>query len=160
MDENPRSWAEKIPKVLWTYMMTIKTANGYTPFSLAFGLEAVAPCELVWPSARITTYDEKDNEDNQLSKNLDIIKNIREEAKIKEAAYRRKIERVFNKRLRNAKLAPGDLVLRNSHLTMTEQNKGKLSQNWEGPGPYIIKEEWKTGTFKLVKEDGIAVSRT
>lgn len=59
----------------------------------------------------------------------------------------------FNIQLRrNTKFAPGDLVLRNTRLTLTEQNKGKLSQKWEGP--YIIKGEWKDGMFKLVKEDG------
>lgn len=91
----------------------------------------------------ITGYDEQVNEE-KLSKKLDIIENIREEAEMKETAYKRRIKRIFNKRLGNVKLTTGDLILRNAHLTMTEQNKGKLSQNWEGP--YIIKEEWKTGT--------------
>lgn len=60
--------------------------------------------------------------------------------------------------MKDKKLAPGDLVLRNARLTMTEQNKGKLSKNWEGP--YIIKEVWKPGTFKLIKEDGSEIPRT
>lgn len=117
----------------------------------------MTPCELVWPTARIVAYEEVNNKE-KLSENLEIIENVRENAELKEAAYKRRIERVFNRRIRKEKLAPGDLVLRNTRLTLTEQSKGKLSQNWEGP--YIIKEEWKTGTFKLVKEDGIPVPRT
>lgn len=83
VDENPKVWAEKIPEVLWAYRTTIKTTNGYTPFNLVFGLEAVAPCELVWPSARIVGYDEEINEE-KLSRNLDVMENIREKAKMKE----------------------------------------------------------------------------
>lgn len=145
-----------IPEVLWAYRTTIKTANEYTPFSLAFGLEAVAPCELVWPSARIIDYNEETNEE-KLTENVDLIDNIREQAEVKEAVYKSKIVRMHNKRLRSANLSTGDLVLRNARLTLNEQNKGKLSQNWEGPD--IIKEEWKKGTFKLMKENGQEVPR-
>lgn len=157
VDENPKEWADLIPEVLWAYRRTIKTANGNTPFRLAFRIETIAPCELVWPSTRILLYDESSNEE-KLSENEENLENIREETEIKEVAYKRKLERNFNRTVKEKKLAPGDLVLRNAHLTMTEQSKGKLSKNWEGP--YIIKEEWKPGTFKLVKEDGSAVPRT
>lgn len=155
--ENPKEWAELIPEVLWAYRTTIKTANGNIPFNLAFGIEAVAPCELIWPTTRILRYDEENNEE-EISKSKENLENIREEAEIKEIAYKRRLERRFNRGVKERKLAPGDLVLRNARLTMTEQNKGKLSQNWEGP--YIIKEEWKAGTFKLVKEDGTEIPRT
>lgn len=75
--ENPKNWAEMIPEVLWAYRITIKTANGYPPFSLTFGLEAVAPCELVWPTTRIIAYKEEGNEEKFI-KNLNVIENIRE----------------------------------------------------------------------------------
>lgn len=38
VDENPKSWADLIPEVLWAYRTTIKTVNGFTPFTLAFGI--------------------------------------------------------------------------------------------------------------------------
>lgn len=42
-------------------------------------------------------------------------------------------------------LVKGGLVLRNAQLTGLEQNKGKLSPNWEGP--YVIKKVIQDRTF-------------
>ena len=36
-------WVEYLPKVLWAYRTTLKSATQETPFALAFGTEAVAP---------------------------------------------------------------------------------------------------------------------
>lgn len=68
-----------ILEILWAYRTTIKTANDYTPFSLAFGLDVIAPCELVWPSTRIIGYNEETNEE-KLTENIDLIDNIIKEA--------------------------------------------------------------------------------
>lgn len=43
----PKTWADTMLEVLWAYRTTYKTATGQTPYKLAFGLEAVAPTELV-----------------------------------------------------------------------------------------------------------------
>lgn len=48
--DNPKTWADTIPEVLWAYKTTYKTATGQTPYILAFGLEAVTPVELIWPT--------------------------------------------------------------------------------------------------------------
>ena len=46
-------WVEYLPKVLWAYRATQKSATRETPFSLAFGTEAVAPVEVGIKSPRI-----------------------------------------------------------------------------------------------------------
>ncbi|KAL5575765.1 hypothetical protein UlMin_017464 [Ulmus minor] len=38
-------WADELPGVLWAYRTTAKTSTGETPFSLAYGSEAVIPVE-------------------------------------------------------------------------------------------------------------------
>ncbi|KAL5579016.1 hypothetical protein UlMin_011458 [Ulmus minor] len=45
-------WADELPGVLWAYRTTAKTSTGETPFSLAYGTEAVIPVECGIPSAR------------------------------------------------------------------------------------------------------------
>jgi hypothetical protein len=40
------AWAEYIPEVLWAYLTTTRTPTGATPFSLAYGSEAVIPAEV------------------------------------------------------------------------------------------------------------------
>lgn len=64
--EDPKTWTDTMPEVLWVYHTTYRTATGQTPYKLAFGLEAVAPAELVWPTARIKYYNTEDNEEAML----------------------------------------------------------------------------------------------
>lgn len=47
------TWADKVPETMWAYRTTIRIPTGQTSFALAFGIEAVAPVELVWPTIRI-----------------------------------------------------------------------------------------------------------
>ena len=41
-------WVDELPGVLWAYRTTPRTPTGETPFSLAFGTEAVIPVELAF----------------------------------------------------------------------------------------------------------------
>lgn len=61
IDENLETWEDLLPEVMWAYRTTIKTPIGHMLFALAFRLEVVTPSELIWPSARITRYDAKEN---------------------------------------------------------------------------------------------------
>ncbi|KAL5565321.1 hypothetical protein UlMin_028485 [Ulmus minor] len=54
-------WADELPGVLWAYRTTAKTSTGQTPFSLAYGTEAVIPVECGIPSARYMWLDEDSN---------------------------------------------------------------------------------------------------
>ena len=47
------NWVEYLPEVLWAYRTTQKSATRETPFTLAFGTEAVAPVEVGIKSPRI-----------------------------------------------------------------------------------------------------------
>ena len=54
-------WAEELPKVLWAYRTTSRTSIGETPFSLAYGVEAMIPMEIEVPSLRRETYNQEEN---------------------------------------------------------------------------------------------------
>ena len=48
-----KKWVEYLPKVLWAYRTTRKSATQETPFALAFSTKAVAPVEVGLKSPRV-----------------------------------------------------------------------------------------------------------
>ncbi|XP_058180119.1 uncharacterized protein LOC131298660 [Rhododendron vialii] len=56
-------WAEELPRVLWAYRSTPRRSTGQTPFSMAFGMEAVIPLESKFPTLRTENFDPKTNDD-------------------------------------------------------------------------------------------------
>ena len=72
LEDLKRSWVEYLPEVLWAYRTTQKSATRETPFSLAFGTEAVAPVEVGIKSPRVELASEEQN-DEALRLNLEIL---------------------------------------------------------------------------------------
>ena len=70
-------WVEYLPEVLWAYKTTSKFATRETPFTLAFGTEAVAPVEVGLESPRVEFANAEHNEES-LRLNLDLLKKKRE----------------------------------------------------------------------------------
>ena len=78
-------WVDELPTALWAYRTTYKSTAGHTPFSLAYGTEAIIPVELEIPSHWVTYYDPKINQD-LLLESLDFVDEKREEADLRAAA--------------------------------------------------------------------------
>ena len=72
---------EKLPHVLWTYRTTPRRSTGETLFSMAYGTEAVIPLEIGFLTLRTSSFNLRDN-DEQLTKNLDLIEEKRENAMV------------------------------------------------------------------------------
>ena len=72
-------------------------SNGETPFSLTYGSEAVIPAEIGMPTHRTMMVREGMN-DEEIRLNLDLLQERREEAAIREAKYKMKIEKYYNRR--------------------------------------------------------------
>ena len=47
-------WIDELPSVLWAYRTTPRRGTGETPYSLAYGVEAVIPLEIGYPTIRRT----------------------------------------------------------------------------------------------------------
>ena len=56
-------WVDYLPKVLWAYQTTRKSATQETPFALAFSTEAVAPVEIGLKSPRTELESMEHNEE-------------------------------------------------------------------------------------------------
>ena len=149
------TWADELYHVLWAYRTTQRLPTGETPFALAFGTEAVIPIELKLPSARVTAFDEPQNAQS-LRANLDLLEERWEIAQVRMAAYRQKVARYHNARVKNKAFKAGDLVLRQAAVSQP-QDWRKLAPNWEGP--YEVKEAARPGTYYLKELGGADLPR-
>ena len=81
LDNAKGKWVEELPHVLWTYRTTPRRSTGETYFSMTYGAEAVIPLETSFPTIRTSSFNPKDN-DEQLTRNFDLIKERRENAMV------------------------------------------------------------------------------
>ncbi|CAL9016412.1 unnamed protein product, partial [Prunus brigantina] len=70
-----------------------------TPFSLAFGSEAVVPVEIGEPSYRTETFTPDANKE-ALSLSLDLIEEHRAQANLRNEAYNQRVSRYYDSRVR------------------------------------------------------------
>ena len=86
LDDAKGKWVEELPHVLWTYKTTPCRFTGKTPFSMTYGAEAAIPLETGFPTTRTSSFNPKDN-DEQLTRSLDLIEEKRENAMVQLAYY-------------------------------------------------------------------------
>ena len=145
LDAKKGKWAEILPQVLWANRTTEKGPTGETPYRLVYGLEAVVPVEIMIPSTRIQCYNEEENEET-IRDELDLLEERRTIADLRNQNDKLKIQRYFNKKVRNRSFARGDLVLK------FIKQPTKLQEQWEGP--YIIKEQTAQASYHLQDMEG------
>ncbi|GKU91872.1 hypothetical protein SLEP1_g5686 [Rubroshorea leprosula] len=93
------NWVDELHKVLWSCRTTPSSATGETPFSLAYGAEAVIPVEVGLPSVRSDRQDDQNN-GQLLRENLDLVEEVREMARIRSVAHQSRVAKFYNKRVR------------------------------------------------------------
>ncbi|XP_073137641.1 uncharacterized protein [Henckelia pumila] len=110
LGKSPRKLGGRAPSVLWSYRTTPRIGTGETPFTLVYGNKAVLPVEIGEESARIIFYDEKNGE--RRMEDLEFLEEKREAVAIGMEAYKSRIARSYNRRVRRKGFQVGDLVLR------------------------------------------------
>ena len=134
--------------------MTSRTSIGKTPFSLAYGVEAMIPVEVGIPSLQRDTYDKNENH-TLMSYELDLLEEKRDLVALRITSYKRRSERYFNLKVKERRFKEGDLVLRKVLPKTKDVNGRVLRPNWEGP--YSIAEVLRPGTCILKRLDGMVV---
>ena len=67
--------------------------------------------------------------------------------------YQARMSRAFDKRVKRRSFKQGDLVLAVIHpMNITRRMKGKFEPKWEGP--FVIKEVYSSGTYRIISPDG------
>ena len=94
--------------------------------------------------------------EEEMRLNLDLLQERREEAAVREARYKTKIEKYYNRKVRPVSFKPGEFVYRRNEASRQE-DQGKLGPNWEGP--YQVTEAYQNGSYKLKTMDDQEVPR-
>ena len=113
---------------------------------MTYGAEAVIPLEIGFPTSRTSSFNPRDN-DEQLTKSLDLIEEKRENTMVQLAYYQQKLKQGYDANVKLRHLTPGDLVLRKVVGTTKNLAWGKLGPNWEGP--YRITSKAGIGAYFL-----------
>ncbi|XP_023892940.1 uncharacterized protein LOC112004931 [Quercus suber] len=118
---------------------TVRIPTGETPFKLAYGSEAVIPAKVHMVNHRVTTYQDKENEE-QLRVHLNLIDKVRTDIEQRMVRYKNLMARQYDAMVKPRRFNIGDLVLKRVSQATKNPAHGKLGPNWEGPYRVI---NWK-----------------
>ena len=156
LDDTKDKWVDELPHVLWMYRTTSRRSTGETPFSMTYGVEAVIPLETDFPTSRTSSFNPRDN-DEQMTKSLDLIEEKRENAMVQLAYYQQKLKQGYDANVKLRPLTSGDLVLRKVVGAAKNPVWRKLRPNWEGP--YRITSKAGIGAYFLEDLDEYVIPR-
>ena len=112
MEENPRDWHYLLSETLWAYRTSKRSATGVSPYSLVYGHDVVLPMEVVVPSLRVAKQNgltlEEYNE--AMIMELENIDEERMQALNNLIAQKKKISRIYNKKVKKKSFEKGGLV--------------------------------------------------
>ena len=85
------TWEEEVLRIVWAYHTTLQSTTKETPFSLVYGSDTMIPVEIQENSPRFQNFvAEESNEERKV--NLDLLDEVREEARIKDVALKRRVK--------------------------------------------------------------------
>ncbi|XP_075515413.1 uncharacterized protein LOC142550056 [Primulina tabacum] len=123
-----------------------------TPFNLVYGSEAVMPVEIRKTSSRVESYP--DNNDQSRAMELELVEEKRDRALIRMEAFRGRVMKSYNKKVRIRDFQVGDLVMKKVNPA---RDVGKLEARWEGS--YKITRRVSSGSFYLEDAERQALKR-
>ena len=85
--------------VLWAYRNSMKTATGFSLFSLIYGTEAISPMELVVPTPRVVLEENQesteDTNDERRVADLEGLEEEREVTRMRSQRYRQRMAKAY-----------------------------------------------------------------
>jgi hypothetical protein len=141
---------------LWSYRTSVKSATGFTPFQLVYGIEFILPIECEIPSLKLTVelLPNTSAEEERLLYLMQLDEAHRDATLVIET-QKKCVKAQYDKHVKTHVFSEGDLVL------LYEQDRDLLGDEkfeamWQGP--YIIKRVLEKGAYELVDYDGIPLS--
>jgi len=148
------TWVEEVPRIVWVYHTTPQSTTREAPFSLVYESDAMILVEIQESSPRFQSFvAEESNEERKV--NLDLLDEVKEEARIKAEALKRRVEHKHSSKLRSRQLQVADLVMRKAHPYQLEN---KLSPKWIGP--FRVTKVLGNGAYRLETLEGGAIPHT
>ncbi|GJR58546.1 hypothetical protein Tco_1500708 [Tanacetum coccineum] len=117
------------------------------------------PSSSKWTSGGLTKRHRQGHEAKvgEESSSLDILEERREISSIREAHYKQKLERYYNKRVLPSTFKLGTYLLRLNNASKAEFQR-KIGPTWEGP--YVVRKVYRDGAYKLETLSGSPDDRT
>lgn len=146
------NWHVQLFSALWAYRTSAKTAMGFTPFQLVYGLEAVLLIECEIPLLQLTIeLLPHTSEEEQRLLYLSHLDEIRRDATLANESHKKHIKTRYDRTVKPCTFLEGDLVL------VYDQDKdalgvGKFEPLWYGP--YIVSKVLGKGAYELVDHEG------
>ena len=125
LDDTKGKWVKELPHVLWMYRTMPRRSTGETPFSMTYGAKTVIPLETGFSTSKTSSFNPRDN-DEQLTKSVDLIEEKRENAIVQLAYYQQKLKQDYDTNVKLRPLTPGDLMLRKVVGAAKNPTWGKL----------------------------------
>jgi len=113
--------------------------------------------ELEEVSWRRANFDEESNP-NRLRVDLDLIQEVREEARVRDEAAKLRAARRYNTQLRERSFKKDDLVWRKTGEARRNRQEDKLALNYNGP--FRVIDTFNNGAYKLEESGGKLIPRT
>jgi len=110
--ENKTSWHLQLFFALWAYYTSVKNANGFTPFQLVYGVEAVLPIECDIPLLKLTVeLPSHTSVEEERFLYLTKLDEICRDATLVNKMYQKRMKSQYEKSVEPRPFAQGDLVL-------------------------------------------------
>ncbi|XP_043710267.1 uncharacterized protein LOC122659194 [Telopea speciosissima] len=154
INDNLRSWAEMLSKVLWAFRTSKRIAIGTTPYALTFGHDAILPMELTIKFLRVARqYKMIPNQyEDSIMAEL-YLKEERLLALNRVQAQKVKVAKAYDKKVRSKAFAESNLVLKAIlPIGCKDPRFGKWSPTWEGP--FVVHQVLKGRAYHLRTVDG------
>ena len=126
-DECEKTFTE-ILEALWAYRCTPQTSTGESPYNLTYGTDAMLSVEIGEATIRRQLRDLSLNNECMKTE-LDLLDELREKARIKEAVCKQKAARRYNAKVNPRSFQQGDLVWRLTGDARKNQTDGKFAAN-------------------------------
>nr|KYP64356.1 Retrovirus-related Pol polyprotein from transposon 17.6 [Cajanus cajan] len=142
--ENVRkfTWKNIICSILWAYHCTPQSTTQETPYRMTYGADAMIPVEVSETSHKRQIFNGEQNA-QELAADLDLVDELKDEARIHEEACKLRASRRYNTRVKPRSFRAGDLVWRLLGEARKDTSDGKLAPTWGGP--FRVTEDLENG---------------
>ena len=154
VEENHKTWDEKLPELNFSLNTSPHASTGYTPALLNFARELTPPGTLRREQDKATAENlDKERESSWLAK-MNRLQELQESARARNREQQRRQAGYYNARRRPSPYQVGDKVWkRNRVLSSSAQGvMAKLAPKYVGP--YVIIEQCGSNTYKLADDNG------
>jgi hypothetical protein len=131
------NWHTMLFSTLWAYRTSVKSATGFTPFQLVYGIKAILSIECEIPSLKLAVelLPNTSAEEEHLLYLMQLDETYLDAALVIET-HKKRVKAQYDKHVKPRVFSEGDLVL------LYEQDRdllgaGKFEAMWRGP--YIVK---------------------